>query len=954
MLQRLSDGRILISNLDGGVSVSNNELRTIEPLHSDGDNYISANLDQNGSLWLGSRSNGINVGGRHYGNGRVDCILKDQKGRMWICGLDNGVKQVSVENKKYTERTFLHDIEGLSPRTMLLDHRGDIWLGTQKGLFVFNPDHLMADPKAYEQVMKHRVMCLYESSEQYIWVGTAGNGVFYGAGKTSSPRTFMQVTAKEGLANNIVQLISEDNKQNLCIGTENGCSFINPFKEQIHNLHFTESTLRNIFNERCVARLKDGRMAFGTFDGIVITKDVMGEDSSSAAHPLMITGMTINGTSVFDMEDQIPFKGDISQCQEITLSHQQNTLTFSFSNLSYGDEQQTIYKCKLDGYDKEWVTLTNQHVTAYKNLPPGTYLLHAKSQQIAGVDDYAERLLTIHIKPPLWATWWAYLIYVLLAFAVAYIIYRQLRHQNELRQRVAVERKVTEYKLRFFTNISHEFRTPLTLIQGAMERIESVKNIPSDMRYPVSNMKRSVDRMLRLINQLLEFRRMQNGKLALSLQKTDVVALLYDIYMDFHSMAENRRINYQFATSKKTIDLYVDRGYIDKIMYNLLSNAFRYTPKGGSITIKVGEEYGRLIIRVTDSGVGISKEKQTELFERYATGRLKADSIGIGLNLTQELVRVHHGQITYQDNPTGGSIFKVELPIDESVYQPQDFMQTDTVLSDGDDIERSGFKEDYREMTAEPMNDRKVLIVEDNADVSEMLQSELGRYFETETAVDGVEALEILNNAEEKPDLIVSDVMMPRMNGFELTRKVRADRDLRHLPIILLTALNTEEKQEKGLSEGADAYIGKPFSMKVLIAQCSTLIQQRDVLKTSYAKEILPKASLPEVIRDEKDKKFVMQFDALIASQMKDTTLSVDLMAEKLGMGRTTFHNKVRSLTGCTPNDYLRDKRLERAAELLKSGNLTVSEVSYQTGFSSPQYFATNFKKKYGLSPSDY
>lgn len=252
------------------------------------------------------------------------------------------------------------------------------------------------------------------------------------------------------------------------------------------------------------------------------------------------------------------------------------------------------------------------------------------------------------------------------------------------------------------------------------------------------------------------------------------------------------------------------------------------------------------------------------------------------------------------------------------------------------------------------MNDYNVLIVEDNDDVSEMLRTELGKYFRVTTATDGVEGLEILNRPESNFSLIISDVMMPRMDGFEFTRKVRADKKLHSLPVILLTALNAEEKQEKGLSDGADVYIGKPFSIKVLTAQCVTLIRQREMLKIAYSSETAAKPALPQIIRDEKDKKFITTLDTLIESQMKTQSLSVDVMAEKFGMSRTSFYNKVRGLTGCTPNDYLRDKRLERAAEMLRTENVTVSEVSYETGFSTPQYFATIFKKKFGLSPTDY
>lgn len=947
MLHRLGDGRIVVADMVGMVGISSDELKTISHLNLDGRNYISACVDGNGELWLGSRNNGLNIHGENYGKGRVDCILKDRKGRMWLCGINSALKRIVYSERNYKEYSYLDDIPKLAPRVLLEDSRGDFWLGTKKGLYVFNPDSLICNPKSYTKIMDRPIMCLYESANRDIWIGTMGEGVFYGSNKTCIPDSFTQLSTNDGLTNDMVQLIAEDMNHNICIGTEKGISFVEHPNGQIHNLMFFDSKLRNTFTERNAVRLADGRMAFGSLDGIIVIDGMAGNVIWN--HRPIVTGLDINGVPVHNLGDEKPFDGDVSQCRQLNLAHNQNTLTFRFSDLDFGGHQKGVFMCMLEGFDKDWVSLYDQHATTYKNLSPGTYTLYVRSKQSGQAVP-----LVININPPVWATWWAYLIYAVITLIVILGILRQLRRMNELNQRIAVEKQMTEYKLRFFTNISHEFRTPLTLIQGTMESIESVKTVPSDLHQPLKNMKRNVERMLRLINQLLEFRRMQNGKLTLSLQKTDVVCMLYNIYISFHSISENRNINYQFRTSHKKLEIYVDRGYLDKIAYNLLSNAFKYTPKGGTITLEVSDTDGQLCISVTDSGVGIPKGQQAGLFERYATGKLTYESIGIGLNLTQELVRVHHGQISYEENPSGGSIFKVQLPIDESVYQPSDFMHTDTALHEGDDLCPAGFDSVYKKLADEPMNNYNVLIVEDNDDVSEMLRTELGKYFRITTATDGVEGLEILNRPESNFSLIISDVMMPRMDGFEFTRKVRADKELHSLPVILLTALNAEEKQEKGLSEGADVYIGKPFSIKVLTAQCVTLIRQREMLKIAYSSETGAKPALPQIIRDEKDKKFITTLDTLIESQMKTQSLSVDVMAEKFGMSRTSFYNKVRGLTGCTPNDYLRDKRLERAAEMLRTENATVSEVSYETGFSTPQYFATIFKKKFGMSPTDY
>lgn len=950
MLTRLDDGRILISDMYGRLMESTDELKSIKTVYQDKDNFISACLDSRQRLWLGSRMYGQSVDGKMYGDKRTDCIVKDRRGRMWVCGLHLGLKQVNLSGSKYSERSYLQGIGKFEGRVLLMDHRGDLWLGTDKGLFVFNPDQLLANPNRYVKVMDGYVKCLYEDKAGRLWVGVRGKGALYGDNGKSSARHFASLSVADGLVNNYVQFVSEDNHGNICLGTENGCSFYNPATRKIHNLLFHDSGLRNIFSERCVVRLADGRMAFGTSDGIVVTDNLL--DIAKKKHPLLVTNFEVNGMPLRDVVD---YKGDISQLGRVELDHNQNSIIVRFSNLNYGETRYTTYQCRLDGYDNDWIDLGKDNSVIYKKLTPGSYTLHLRSKEADGTVVEEQCSMQITVNPPVWSTWWAILLYVIVLSLVLFFVYRHQMEMYRLRRHIEVERQLTEYKLKFFTNISHEFRTPLTLIEVAMARIRELPSIPSDMRQPVSNMQRSVERMMRLVNQLLEFRRMQNNKLSLSLQETEIVGFLRNIFMNFYDVAETRHVNYQFATTEKSLSLFVDRGHIDKVVYNLLANAFKYTPKGGAITLRLKTAEGRIVVSVEDTGIGVAKEQQKDLFSRFATGKVKADSIGIGLNLTKELVRVHHGSISYRDNSPQGSIFTVELPLDRSVYQPSDFMKTDNAL----DVENrmqpeTADKANYREMMAQPMNDKTVLIVEDNVQMSEMLSRELGVYFTVKTAGNGDEALALLRDGTSEIDLVVSDVMMPVMNGFELTKAIRGDKQLQHLPVVLLTALDGEDKQERGMDVGADAYVMKPFNLRLLIAQCCSLLTQRARLKIAYAAQPQQKVSAPEVIKEVKDKKFIDRLDMYIHSHIADVNLTVDTMAEHFNMGRTSFYNKVRLLTGLTPNEYLKDLRLRRAAEMLKDEDIYVSEVCYRVGMTNAQYFSTTFKKKYGISPRDY
>lgn len=963
MVSRLADGTLLIANGRGTLMKGDANLQSVTVVKNQDYNYGSAALDGEGRLWLGSTLKGVSINGKWYGSGRVDYILKDSRGRMWLCGIDGALKQAEVTpDGKYQERLFLTGIKGLGPRTMHQDHNGTIWLGTDKGLFSFNPDELLKNPKQYKQVTDIPVRSILEDSSHRLWVGTVGKGL----GELQQDGTFRYLNRSNGLPNDVVQLLIEDIHHHISIGTENGLANYDPKTGVVRTLYIEDTKSRNFYNEDCCAMLADGSLAFGSLDGIVIIRhDAVPMQQKS--RQVGLTDLLVNGVSVYDMGEESPLTGSLSTASSITLAHDQNSLTLHFSSFDFGDTRRSLYTYILEGYDEEWSVNSDVNFATYKNLKPRTYIFRVKChvEGESGKEGF-ERILTIVVSPPWWATWWAYLIYFFLGVGIVYAVYKQLRHIEHLRQRIAVEQQLTDFKLKFFTNISHEFRTPLTLIQGAMEKMSEVKEVPGAFKQPLSNMRQSTDRMLRLVNQFLEFRRMQNNKLGLTLQETDIVQFVYNIYIGFHDMADNRRISYTFTPFQQSFSLFIDRGHVDKMVYNLLSNAFKYTPEQGSVVLKVRkQDDDHLQISVEDTGIGVAEEKRAELFDRFSTGRVSGDSLGIGLNLAQELAHVHHGEITYQENTPKGSIFTITLPISKEEYQATDFMKTDTGLKEDRDTEKEGFTIGYRDVKVNPLNERRILVVDDSEDIRQLIQNELSVYFEVDTAKDGEEALAKLHeangsreedeNEEQHPyELVISDVKMPQIGGFELTRRIRADKSLSGLPIILLSSLAGDENLQKGLDLGADAVMEKPFSIKALIARVLNLVDQRNRLKQIYSNQPQQSAK-PELVKADVDKKFVMQLDAFIDSHIADYNLSVDMLTEHFHLGRTTFFSKVRALTGSTPNDYIRDKRLSKAAELLRDNiGITVSEVAYQTGFSNAQYLSVSFKKKFGMSPSVY
>lgn len=955
MMQKQEDGTYLIANNTGRVMLADGAMRTFTPLKVPDENYLSACRDAEGRLWLGARQHGVLIEGRWFSGGRVDCIYRDNRGRMWICGITNDLKILKYDNGTVTERTV---ISGIAPRFMYEDSRGMVWLCANTGLYIFRPDELSDDKSRIRKVTSTPTRTAFEDSRHKMWIGTENKGLLIGSPDSRDETQFRILSSADGLPNNVVQGILETRDGTVCITTEDGCAIVDAKgKDVLRTIYFDNEMRRNFYNERCIAGLTDGRTALGSLDGIVIvdTRGTSLRQAGGTNLPVSITGMTINGIQTYEMTEDCPFNGDISDVREMTLKHNQNSITLFFSDFSYGDRMQTDYSYRMIGLDETWSTPSEYNFATFRNLKPGRYVFQVRHRRRGGEWITDEQLLAVTVLPPFWATWWAMMLYGIAATVIGLIVYRNARTMYRLRRDVEVERQLTEYKLRFFTNISHEFRTPLTIIKGAMERMRA-QEVPGDMKMPLSNIQRSVGRMSRLINQLLEFRKMQNGKLSLALQETEIVGFVRDIWETFADVAEEKHISRSFVTQEKTMQVFADRSSLDKIVHNLLSNAFKYTPDGGTVTLSIKHDKETLWLVVTDTGVGISPEKKKELFSRFVTGKVSADSIGIGLNLTWELVRTHHGTIIHEDNPVGGCIFTVSLPMDKSVYAEEDFMrETSVLIASGATTQETERR--YQEMAPPPMNDVRVLVAEDDTDVALLLRSVLGRYFIVDVAHDGVEAWERLQGPTDYR-LLLTDVMMPRMNGYELIRKMRQDGRCSRIPIIMLTALESDEERAKALEEGVSAFIGKPFNTEVLVAQCVNLLN-RVRENTSKAqspadnKAAVKPAGVPKLITEEKDRMFLRQLDNIIMERIGDAMLDVDTLSSLFGMSKTPFNKRVKTLTGETPAAYVRNIRLQRAHDILVApdNTMNVQQVATSVGFNNSQHFSVAFKNKFGVSP---
>lgn len=940
MVKKMNDGTVMVGTRAGSLyHYSADMSQVLGKSHFDSNVYGIVQMP-NGETWIGTRGKGIyGAKGLDFKDRNVFCMASDAKHRMWIGTFGKGLSLVYPRTDGYGVKTFFADSVGLNEvRCMVIDKHGVLWCGTSGGLIRIPVDEFVKDASRYKTYVRdYEIRDLLVDRQGRLWLSASGDGlvqVEQGDGETE-PK-FHVFNTSNGLVNNLVQSVVDTPDGNLWISTQQGVTAWNARKKSFENYMFSRNPMGNVYNENSAVCLDDGRVVLGGNYGLTIIQP------SRLSH---VSGLTDVVFTSYPYSD------------EITLTYEQRSPNIHFSTLDYSDVRNVKYTYRLEGFDQSWSQPSSTPWAAYQKLPAGKYLLHVKACTSDGTWG-KESTLVILIKPPFYLTSWAIMIYVLLVLGVIILVVKFVHDKNVLRNRIRLEQELTRYKLVFFTNIAHEFRTPLTLMQGSLEkekRIMKANRWQTELEKTIRVMDKSVQRMLRLIDQLLEFRKMQAGKLKLSLQETDAVMFVKGICRMFDDAAESKEIAYSFESSEPSRAMFLDQQMIDKVVFNLLSNAFKYTPAKGTISVSLSFT-DVMTIRVADTGVGIPQEKRAQLFSRFMQSSYTGESFGIGLHLTHELVRTHHGEIAYQENEGGGSVFVVTIPLQKDCYEASDFLVKDSPILRADLVkERDGQEEKTTDAVpsappSAPLNRRTILLIEDDNDVREFLLSELESCFDLKVASDGKAGIAMAKELD--VDLIVSDVMMPGMNGFELTKRLKNSFETSHIPIILLTALSTDENVLEGTESGADAYITKPFSPQLLMARILQLLNQREILRQKFGKE--PQEIRSAMLSNEQDSLFVKRLDSIVYSRLGEQDLSVDKVAGLLHLGRTIFYKKVRGTTGYTPNEYIRVIRLRKAAELLKEGEKNVSEVAYAVGFDNPYYFSKCFKEQFGMPPSQY
>jgi signal transduction histidine kinase/ligand-binding sensor domain-containing protein/DNA-binding NarL/FixJ family response regulator len=943
--------------------------------------------DTDGHIWVGTKGKGLFIIDRNtlkevarytfhendsqsISHNTIFNLLKDNKNRMWMGTFGGGINLVegNLQSGLTFKRFFFEDGNRSYIRYLFQDSKGLIWAGSSDGIIRFDPEKLIKNPNdfvSYRMDLKNEngincndIETIYETDGE-IWIGTAGGGLSkYVPATEKQVEHFVSFTVKDGLSGDFVSGILEDKENNLWIGTESGITRFNKKDNSYIVYQFSEKTYGNHFNENANMYYSDGNMFWGSLDGLLVFNPELFEPDTIVP-PVTLTNFLIYDQQVKVGAKSSPLKQSISYSNEIVLNYKQNTFTIEFASLILKNSRKNKYIYMLENYDRQWSPLSSQNTAIYKNLPPGDYVFKVKGSNSDGVWSDQVTQIRIVITPPFWKSWYAYVVYVLLVLIILYVILGLIYKFNALNNNIKVEKELTNYKLRFFTNISHEFRTPLTLIRGVIENLgESPELASPQLKKQMNILNRNSVILTRLIEQLLEFRKLQNNVLTLDLEETDIVDFSKEIFGSFQEIADQKMITYRFTCKTDSYILFIDRRKVDKILYNLLSNAFKFTPKGGSIEMSIDLDMARQIclIAVKDSGIGIAKEKQHLLFSRFMQINFSSAGTGIGLSLVKEFTDVHKANIWYESNPEGqGSIFKVEFSTNPETYKgdhlvvsehPESVsLNTDPLLMQGTDIDSY-----FVDIDNIMISNYRLLIIEDNDDMRNFLIDEFSKYLMVDSAEDGKIGLQ--KAIETNPEMIICDVMMPEMDGFEVTRRMKDDFLTCHIPIILLTAHSSVEHQLQGIQCGADAYITKPFSLKYLIARVFKLIEQREQLKKRFSKEYAFDGNL--MLSTDKDREFMELIDKILDEHIPNPQFTIDEFAGLANLKRTVFYKKVKGITGLSPNGLIKLKRLKCGAELLRKGGLTVSEVSYKVGFEDPFYFSRCFKAHYNCSPSIY
>lgn len=966
------DKNIWIGAQDG-LKILNKRIQTLQPYTISGSNKkydVRSLLSDNDHLWIGTYSDGlkklnlrtnrlseyyhIRESAQSICSNDILSLCKDSKGDIYV-GTTWGLCKYNKDQDNFETLHFVGTMTSVS--YLLEDKSGYIWIATNSsGVFRYNPEnrdwkHYSHEDKNIRSIISNSIICIFEDSNGTIWFGTNGRGLCFFDNKNESFNNFDP--QNKILPNKVIYSIEEDNLGNFWISSNSGLLRINPRTKDNKKLFTQEDGLQsNQFNFNASLKTSSGELYFGGINGFnsFFPNDFK---ENNYIPPVYVVDVRLYNTGEKESKEFLQLTTPVYLTNNIELPYNKNSFIIEFKALSYEEPGRNKYAYILEGFDDNWVSSDLSNIASYTNLSPGKYTLKIIGSNNDNKWNKEGASIQIEILPPWWRSTIAYLIYTLCLISIMYCLFRFLAHKSNLKfkkqleeYQLEKEKEVYQSKIGFFINLVHEIRTPLSLIKLPLEKLsEQHMKDEKESKY-ITIINKNVTYLLNIVNQLLDFQKVESNKSVLKLQEQNINDLLREIYNQFIHSAELNKITMTLSLPHKDILSFVDKEKISKIINNLLSNALKFATS--KIELQIRSLDRSFEIRVIDDGPGIPDNERGKIFEAFYqatqnSGNNAKTGTGIGLTFSRLLAENHKGTLTVEDNEWGGSSFILTIPTE---YQDEDLSQIEFTTPFEEQMITAPLERDR-----DNLKKSKVLLVEDNVDLLNLVEESLNPHFLILKAENGRQALDVIS--KESIDIIVSDIMMPDIDGLELTKSIKSDINYSHIPVILLTAKTTLDSKIEGLEYGADVYIEKPFSVKFLYKQIENILK----LRQTFQKMIISTPSLEAKIEasiSKKDQEFIEKLHVEIVNHIAELDFSIDNIAETMFMSRSSFYRKIKSITGMSPNEYLKVFRLNRAAELLLENSYSISEICDQVAFSSSSYFAKCFKAQFGVLPKDY
>ena len=881
----------------------------------------------------------------------IRSIVKDSAGSIWSGGYYN-LKQIDYQKKN------IRYFPGLSSITSIIEKDSKhMWIGTATGLYLLEKE---SGKYKYIQmpVESYYIYSLCQTPDGLLYIGTNNAGLLiYDVAQNTFKHYYTDNCA---LISNNIYTILYDGKSDIFLSTEHGLSSFNPTEKTFHNWTKEQGLKTDHFNALSGTLRKNGNFVFGSIDGAVEFRKDM-KLPRAYKFKMIFSDLRVFYQTVYPKDEGSPLIMDIDETRTLRLKYNQNIFSLQVSNINYDYPSLILYSWKLEGFYDGWSRAGQENIIRFTNLSPGEYTLRVRA--ISNEDRriiLEERSIKVIIEQPIWLSIWALILYAILLIYIVTIVLRIIIMRKQ--------RKASDEKIRFFINTAHDIRTPLTLIKAPLEELFERENISTNGRSNINTALRNVNALLRLTTNLINFERADTYSGSLYVSEYELSTYMEETISAFRSYADIKHINLTYESNFRYLNIWLDKDKMDSILKNIISNALKYTPEGGSVHIFANETDDTWSIEVKDTGIGIPASEQKKLFKMHFRGsnaiNSKVTGSGIGLLLVWKLVHLHKGKLSFSSTEGKGSSIKIVFPkgnrhYRKAIQRPKPNNERVVYSAAGVPINTTpalpGIYEKTQELAQNNDNHQKILIVEDNDELREYLRGTLLEQYNIQVCPNGKEALTIVK--EYRPNLIISDIMMPEMRGDELCHILKNDIETSHIPIILLTALNTDKNIIEGLQSGADEYIVKPFNIGILRATIANLLTNRALLRRKYADlDLSNDQNTSDCINcsTDIDWKFIATVKKHVEDNMDNPSFNVDVLCNLLNMSRTSFYNKIKALTDQAPADYIRLIRLQHAAKLLKEQKHTVTEVSEMTGFSDAKYFREVFKKHFNMSPSQY